>query len=386
MLNVRFDSRAGRLVRQPGGYSAFEPRPLPPDPPLRLDGELAVLISQAERSLGRLDGVAASLAEPDVLVAMSVRQEAVMSCRIEGTAASLADLLELEAGHPPLARDVEDVARCVAAMAGGLERLGSQPVTLAFLKDIHATLMEGQGGAKARPGELRATQNWIGTRGGTLADAQFVPPPPGDVRTHVTALEKFLQDDELPLLLQVGLAHAQFETIHPFAEGNGRLGRLLITFLLSSRGALAHPLLCLSAYLEQHRSAYYERLQSVRTEGAWEAWLAFFLRGVREVADHAAATARAVAEMREQHRRLLGAQGPLAPDLLRLHAFLLRHPCTDVDALASTQQITIPAANKLVDKLETLGLLEEITGRKRGRLVRFAPLATLFERPLPARS
>ena len=252
--------RAGRYVRQIGGYRAFLPAPLPPEPPIRLSGELQSLLSRADLALGRLDGSIQTLPNPDLFVYMYVRKEAVLSSQIEGTQSSLQDLLSAEAqifaAERP--RDVDEVVNYVRAMNHGLARLKDLPVSVRLIREIHGELLAGVRGSHLTRGELRRSQNWIGPAGCTLNEAIFVPPPPQNVPEALGALERFLHEDKrLPLLIKIGLAHAQFETIHPFLDGNGRVGRLLITFLLCENGALRKPVLYLSHYFKRHRQQYY---------------------------------------------------------------------------------------------------------------------------------
>jgi Fic family protein len=298
--------RAGRYVQQPAGYRAFIPAPLPPDPPLDLGGPLQSLLSDADYALGRLDGAVLTLPNPDLFVFMYVRKEAVLSSQIEGTQSSLQDLLAAEAKllDPAIPRDVSEVANYVQAMHQGLARLAKLPVSTRLIREIHEALMQGVRGGKLTPGELRTSQNWIGPPGCTLREATFVPPPPNEVSQALADLERFLHaKDPPPSLVQVGLAHAQFETIHPFLDGNGRVGRLLVTFLLTERKLLTRPVLYLSHYFKSHRAEYYESLQAVRDSGEWEQWLAFFLRGVTEVSREATETAAAI--LRVNRRRSL---------------------------------------------------------------------------------
>src|SRR5580698_7957202 len=263
--------RAGVYRRPPQGHRAFSPAPLPPDPPLRIDGALQALLSRADLALGRLAGSIETLPNPDLFVLMYVRKEAVLSSQIEGTQSSLADLLAAEAKvfDPAQPHDVAEVLNYVAAMNHGLARLASLPVSVRLIREIHAKLLEGVRGSHLTPGELRTSQNWIGPAGCTLRDATFVPPPPADLPGALGALEKFLHaEDALPLLITIGLAHAQFETIHPFLDGNGRVGRLLITFLLCEKQILDKPVLYLSHYFKRHRQSYYDHLQAIRDSGA----------------------------------------------------------------------------------------------------------------------
>ena len=263
-------TRAGQYARQIGGYRAFIPAPLPPQPPVRIGGELQSLLSEADRALGRLDGSILTLPNPDLFVLMYVRKEAVLSSQIEGTQSSLQDVLSAEAkvfaSNRP--KDAIEVINYISAMNYGLDRLDEIPVSVRLIREIHARLLRGVRGSHLTPGELRISQNWIGAPGCTLAEADFVPPPPHEVPDALGKLEAFLHDPgDMPTLIWIGLAHAQFETIHPFLDGNGRVGRLLITFLLCERQILIKPVLYLSYFFRQYRQEYYETLQSVRDKG-----------------------------------------------------------------------------------------------------------------------
>ncbi|MCK8515344.1 Fic family protein [Methylonatrum kenyense] len=374
--------RAGRYIRQPTGYRAFHPAPLPPDPPIRLDGEIQFCLSQADRALGRLDGSILTLPHPDLFVAMYVRQEAVLSSQIEGTQSSLQDLLAAEAKI--LSRDgssdVNEVVNYVRAMNYGLERLKSLPVSVRLIREIHAELMHGVRGHHLTPGEPRITQNWIGSAGCTLSEATYVPPPPQELPRLLGELETFLHaDSALPLLVRIGLAHAQFETIHPFLDGNGRVGRLLITFLLCEKQALIKPVLYLSHYFKRHRQEYYDRLQAVRDRGDWEQWLAFFLRGVTEVSQQATETARQILLLREAHRDLITAHfGRAAANGHKVLEYLFDHPIVSVNEIQALIGTTYPSANNLVQELEKHRVLREVTGRKRHRRFAYRDYTNLF--------
>jgi len=387
MINAeeRKQFRAGRYVQQPTGYRAFVPAPLPPDPPLRLDGELRDLLSQADYALGRLDGAVLTLPNPDLFVFMYVRKEAVLSSQIEGTQSSLQNLLAAEAQllDPDAPSDVAEVVNYVKAMNHGLDRLAELPVSVRLIREIHAVLMKGVRGGKLTPGELRTSQNWIGPPGCTLREATFVPPPPHEVPQALSDLERFLHSESpLPVLVQVGLVHAQFETIHPFLDGNGRIGRLLITFLLTEKKRLARPVLYLSHYFKRHRAEYYERLQAVRDEGNWEGWFGFFLRGVAEVAAEATQTAAAILRMREDYRsRITEKLGRAAGNGHRVMEKLFNHPIVTVANVRKWLNVTPAGANQLVNRLVDVGLLREITGYVRNRRFRFDPYLRLFEEP-----
>jgi Fic family protein len=381
-------TRAGRYVRQPTGYRAFMPAPLPPRPPLNLGSEIAALLSTADRALGRLDGSVLTLPNPDLFVFMYVRKEAVLSSQIEGTQSSLQDLLSAEAKlfDLGLPRDVDEVLNYVGAMNHGLDRLSELPVSVRLIREIHARLMEGVRGGRLQPGELRTSQNWIGPAGCTLSTATFVPPPPHEVPQALGDLERFLHaPDALPPLVRIALAHVQFETIHPFLDGNGRVGRLLITFLLTECGVLHKPVLYLSHYFKRHRQAYYDHLQAVRERGDWEGWLAFFLRGVVEVADEAAGTARRILQLREQHRATITERlGRAAGNGHRVLESLFDRPIVSVADVQQQTGTTFAAANTLVSRLVQHGVLQEMTGYARNRRFRYAPYIALFNDTAPA--
>jgi len=381
-------NRAGHYVRQPPGYRAFIPAPLPPDPAIRLGSQLQTMLSDADRALGRLDGSIQTLPDPDLFVLMYVRKEAVLSSRIEGTQSSLDDLLAAEAkifssGQP---RDVGEVLNYVRAMDYGLERLRTLPVSVRLIREIHERLLRGVRGEERRPGELRDTQNWIGATGSTLSDATFVPPPPHEVPVALSDWERFLHSDvSLPYLLKVGLAHAQFETIHPFHDGNGRMGRLLITFLLCEQGLLQKPVLYLSHYFVRHRQEYYDRLQAIRDTGDWESWLAFFLSGMTEVSQEATQTARRIVELREQHRAVIVERfGRAAASGLKVLESLYSWPILTVNNLAEVTGTSYPAANDLMRRFVRNGLLDEITGRRRNRVFRYTAYIRIFSDDLQA--
>ncbi len=375
-------NRAGRYVAQPTGYRAFIPAPLPPQPPLELTGQLQSLLSKADRALGRLDGSVLTLPNPDLFVFMYVRKEAVLSSQIEGTQSSLQDLLAAEAKlfDQNLPRDVDEVLNYVAAMKHGMARLQELPVSTRLIREIHAKLMHGVRGERLQSGELRASQNWIGPANCTLSTATFVPPPHHVVPEALGDLETFLHlNDDLPPLVRIALAHVQFETIHPFLDGNGRVGRLLITFLLTERGVLHKPVLYLSHYFKQHRQQYYELLQAVRDSGAWEQWLVFFLQGVIEVAAEAAETARRILQLREEHRTAITSQlGRAAGNGHKVLESLFVRPIVAVSDVQATTGTTYAAANSLVARLAALGVLSEMTGYSRNRRFRYAPYIALF--------
>ncbi|MHB0877443.1 MAG: Fic family protein [Anaerolineae bacterium] len=381
-MGVPGQGRAGHYVQQAQGYRAFIPQPLPPQPPVTIDSEMWQLLSQADRALGRLDGSTITLPDPDLFVYMYVRKEAVLSSQIEGTQASLMDLLEFEAEgvRPGRPKDVTEVVNYVAAMNYGLDRLKALPLSLRLIREIHAKLLQGVRGSEWSPGEFRHSQNWVAPPGTPLSEASYVPPPPHEMQQCLSSLEQFLiGSDPMPLLIKIGLAHCQFETIHPFLDGNGRVGRLMITFLLCVDGVLQRPLLYLSHYLKQNRGEYYARLQAVRDRGEWEAWLKFFLRGVFLVAQEACTTARQIARLHEVDRdRLTQGLGRGAARGLLLLESLYHQPIVSVEVVGEVTGLTYPNANALVGQLVDMGLLTETTGRKRNRRFAYAPYLALF--------
>lgn len=379
--------RAGTFVEQGDGSSAFMPSRLPPDPPVEVDPETLGILSAADQALGRLDGVIQTVPNPDLFVAMYVRREAVLSSQIEGTQSTLEDLLarELEPTTPGLPEDVDEVVNYVRAMNYGLDRLSTLPLSKRLLREIHAQLLRTGRGAHRLPGEFRRHQNWIGPDDAPIERATFVPPPLPQMHSALDDFERFLHEEqELPVLIHVGLAHAQFETIHPFVDGNGRVGRLLITFLLVHRGALHRPLLYLSHYLKRNRAEYYDRLTAIRQRGDWEGWTRFFLRGVGETAAEATATARAILELRERHRAVVGGRTGL--NGMRLLDLLFDRPLVNVNLVKDNLDVAFQTANSLVGEFEAAGLLTEITGSKRGRVFRYVPYLALLQDDAPVRS
>ncbi|QDU15114.1 Adenosine monophosphate-protein transferase SoFic [Gimesia maris] len=375
-------TRAGRYVSQPTGYRAFIPNPLPPDPPIKIAPEMQVLLSQADRALGRLDGSIQTLPHPDLFVYMYVRKEAVLSSQIEGTQSSLQDVLAAEAQilAPDRQQDVDEVVNYVRAMKHGLQRLPDLPVSVRLIREIHAELLQGVRGSHLTPGEVRTSQNWIGPGGCSLNEATFVPPPPQEVLEHLSKLESFLHSDTpLPLLIRIGLAHVQFETIHPFLDGNGRVGRLLITFLFCEQEILLKPVLYLSYYFKKHRQEYYEQLQSVRDHGTWEIWLTFFLKGVIEVSRQATETARRILQLREDHRQTITEQfGRVAGNGHRVLEHLYQHPIVSVNEVQELIGTTYQAANELVSKFVDNHILAETTGQSRNRKFMYRSFISLF--------
>lgn len=382
---MQHQQRAGRYISQTTGYKAFLPEPLPPAPDIDYDGELRTLLSNADRDLARLDAIATLLPNPDLFVAMYVRHEAVLSSQIEGTQSTLEDVLafEADAAHNEAPKDVEEVVNYVRAMNHGLKRLAeSFPLSLRLLREIHAELMHGVRGGDKSPGEFRQSQNWIGGKGSTLATAAFVPPPPHALMDTLGALEKFLHNGKttVPLLIRCGLAHAQFETIHPFLDGNGRVGRLLITLMLCEEQALSRPLLYLSVFLKAHRAEYYDRLTAIRTQGHWEPWLKFFLRGISQTARAATRTAHDIVALRESHRMAIGSHIGNHARALKLLDHLYQQPLVSSKRVAAAMACSVPTAIKLLGDFEARGWLTEITGQERYRVYRYQPYMDLFHR------
>ena len=366
-------SRLGHFVATTVGgetVRAFVPPPLPPDPPLKLD-KLYGRLEEANRALGRLDGVTSILPDAPLFLYMYVRKEALLSSQIEGTQSSLSDLLLYEndeASGVPL-DDVQEVSNYVAAMNDGLERLrDGMPLSNRLIREIHGVLL-GQGrGANMQPGAFRRSQNWVG--GSRPGNATYVPPPHNQLQELMGDLEAFIHSEkiDLPVLIKAALVHVQFESIHPFLDGNGRLGRLLITFLLCMEGALKEPILYLSLYFKTHRRYYYELLQKVREDGAWETWLEFFLEGIKETSDQAADTAKQILKLFAVDRKKIEGLGRPAPSALRVHQYLQSKPILSVRSAADAIHLSAPTVRKSVGHLIDLGLVREITGKQRDRL------------------
>jgi len=352
---------------------AFVPPPLPP-PDLNLSG-LYQHLDRANRALGRLDGLTVLLPGVRFLLYLYVRKEALVSSQIEGTQSSFVDLLLFENKAPTTVpkEDVEEVSNYVAAMQHGLRRLaGGFPLSLRLIREIHTILLRGGRGANKTLGEFRRSQNWIG--GSRPGNASFVPPPPEQMMKCLDSFERFLHDDKhgLPLLVEAGLVHVQFESIHPFLDGNGRLGRLLITLLLCAKGALKEPLLYLSLYFKAHRNRYYDQLQRVRTEGAWEQWLEFFLEGAATTAQEAAETATRILRLFSSDRRKIQRLGRSSSSALRVHEYMQRKPIASIGAAAKTLKLSVPTVTVALNHLVRIGVVEEITGKRRDRLFTYS--------------
>lgn len=369
------DPSAGRVVHTPGGYAAFVPAPLPPE--VSYDAGLVLALSRADSALSELSGLGRQLPNPHLLIASYVRREAVLSSRIEGTRASLSDLLldEAETDRSEDA-DVREVRNYVAALEYGLERLRDLPLSLRFVRELHERLMQGVRGDQATPGEFRRSQNWIGPAGSTPATAPYVPPPPDEMMACLANWELFLHERErLPDLIQCAVLHEQFEAIHPFLDGNGRVGRLLITLFLVERNRLSQPLLYLSDYIESRRQDYYEALQRVRTRGDWPGWLRFFLIGVEETARAAVRQSSRLMDLRESYRQRLNRR----PNALRLLDELFANPYITAARAARALKVSDPTARQAIGVLQEAGLVSEVTGRRWGRVYLARPILEAIE-------
>jgi Fic family protein len=375
LQNPGRSDRAGtfRRVREGGEtYFVFHPRPLPPVPPLEIDAATQDLLDTANQALGRLDGSTFLLPDPDQFLYSYIRKEAVLSSQIEGTQSSLSDLLLFEHDIAPGVpiEDVRETSNYIAAMTHGLDRMKDGfPLSLRLIREIHELLMNHARGAERAPGEFRRSQNWLGgTRPG---NARYVPPPPTEVMAASGALEKFLHNDPepTPILVKAALAHAQFETIHPFLDGNGRVGRLLVTLLLcEDERVLSRPLLYLSLYLKEHRDEYYRHLTAIRTDGEWEAWLRFFLEGVISVARSATETTKRILTLVEADRERVAGLGKASASAARLHDLVTRQIVFTIPEAAKTIGVSEVTLGKATTHLERLGIVAETTGRARNRV------------------
>lgn len=360
--------RSGSFRRTLRDYTAFFPADLPPEPPIDLEGGLGLLLSNADRALGAINTISSILPNPELLVAMFIQKEALLSSQIEGTQSSLVDVLGVDEDNEPT-EDVGEVVNYIHALRYGLKRLQQDdfPMSLRLIREIHEILLtQVRGGVSVlTPGEFRTKQNWIG--GSNLNTARFVPPPPHEMQASLDNLEKYLHaEDECPVLVRCALIHYQFETIHPFNDGNGRLGRLLITFYLVWRGVLNEPMLYLSAYLKTHQQEYYDRLQQVRTDGNFEAWIKFFLEGIVTVSGQVVQTTKAIQalERRDTDRILVEGVGHAGVLLLR---HLMEQPVMRVKDVEKALGVSFSKANNLIAELEGLNILKQITEGKRNR-------------------
>ncbi len=362
---------------------AFIPFPLPPKPDLKIDSTLAEEIDQAHLSLGRLDSISALLPNINLFLYMYIRKEAVLSSQIEGTQSSLSDLLlfELEGARGVPLDDVVEVSNYVAAMNHGLKRLkGGFPLSNRLIREVHGILLSKGRGEDKDPGEFRRSQNWIqGTQPG---NALYVPPPPGQVAETMGELEKFMNDvpARTSALIKAALTHVQFETIHPFLDGNGRIGRLLITLLFCHEGVLRQPLLYLSLYFKQNRSKYFELLMRVREEGDWEEWLRFFAVGIRKMAEGAVTTAKRLNDIGERDQTKICEIGRRSGSALRVHKALQERPIANAAFLSRRTKLSVPAVIGALAALQEAGLISEITAKKRFRVYAYDEYLGLLKR------
>ncbi len=371
--------QAGKVIRTPKGYFAFIPAPLPPD--IVFDARLVMALSQADAALSELSGAGKHLPNPHLLINPYIRREAVLSSRIEGTKAELSDLWlgDVESGEKRSdVADVQEVRNYVISLEYGVQRLSVLPLSLRLVREIHAHLMEGVRGEKATPGEFRRSQNWIGPAGSSLADAPYIPPPPDELMPALNNWEEFLQErGSLPDLVQCALMHEQFEAIHPFLDGNGRVGRLLIPLFLMERRRLSQPLLYLSSYIEAHRQDYYELLQRVRTHGDRNTWILFFLTGVKETAQQALQQTTTLIDLRESyHKQLLD-----FPKAATLIDQLFANPYMTVSRAEKVLKTSNPTARKAIAMMEKKGILREITGRDWGKVYLAGAIADAIQNP-----
>lgn len=379
------EDRIGRYVKSSvvGGesYNAYIPKPLPPDPPLKL-AELYALLDKANTAIGRLDGMSMVLPDASLFLYMYVRKEAVLSSQIEGTQSSLSDLLLFENSEVPGVPmdDVTEVSCYVSAMSYGIERMKEFPLSLRLIREIHERLMNNSRGGNKQPGEFRSSQNWLG--GSRPGNAKFVPPPPEILMECLGDFEKFLHDEtiKLPVLIKAALAHVQFETIHPFLDGNGRLGRLLITFILCHEGILKEPLLYLSLFFKANRQTYYDLLQSVRETGNWEEWIEFFLNGVIETSNQATQTAQEIIALFKKDREFIETSGKSAAAILTIHTIMQRNPIANTKTIRGKTGLSQPTVIRSFTTLEELGIVKEVTGKERHKIFVYGEYLNLLNR------
>ena len=377
------NDRAGTFVKQSGGFMAFIPKMLPPDPPIKYDDELQALLSRADRAIARLDGIVTVLPNPEFFIAMYVKKEALLSSQIEGTQASLEGVLEFEAEMKPRdnIKEIKDVVNYIKALEYGIKHVAGARANARLFREIHRILIHGTRGSKKALGEFRRTQNWIGPPGANVFEARFVPPPPEQILPAMANLEVFFNElDHTPPLVRAALIHAQFETIHPFIDGNGRIGRLLITFFLVAHGALRQPLLYLSYYLKKNREEYYDLLMKVRTDGDWEAWVKFFLNGIDTVSEEAAAAAGEIIRLKQRLIDVLYEHRISSIYAVKLIDLLFTKPVIDVKTVTKEFKISKESGNELVNRFEKLGILHELTGKQRYKKYLFHNYTAIISR------
>jgi len=377
------NKKTGRYVKQIGEYKAFIPISLPPKPSVKFSSELQTLLSKADRALARLDGVVTVLPNPDLFIAMYVKKEALLSSQIEGTRASLEGVLEFEADLTPKEDidDIKEVVNYIKALDYGIEKLKKLPMSLRLIKEIHKILIKGTRGMHKTPGEFRRTQNWIGPPGASLNEATFVPPPPGMLLELMGNLEKFIHSkDNIPPLIKIALIHSQFETIHPFLDGNGRIGRLLITFYLYWMNILSKPLLYLSFHFKKNRAEYYDLLMKVRKESVWEEWIKFFLKGIGEVSEEATNTARKIIKLKDDLITKLYENSISSIYAVKLIDLLFKIPLISTNDIIHKFNVSGVSANKLIKKFEKIGILKEMSGKQRYRKYLFTDYVEIIKR------
>ena len=362
-------TRAGHVVKTITGYEAFIPKKLPPDPEVKIDMEMLTLLSDADNKLGRLDGITETLPNPELFVAMYVKKEAVLSAQIEGTQASLADVLndQSDKNKKEYSPDgVREVVNYVSAIDYGIKRLNELPLSLRLIREIHSVLLQNVRGADKSPGEFRRTQNWIGPAGCNLSTATFVPPEPTEMITAMSDLETFFYNETpMPPLIKIALIHAQFETIHPFLDGNGRMGRLLITFWLCHQKILSKPLLYLSYYFKENRSDYYQSLMDVRFKGDWESWIKFFLRGVVEVSDEAIDSAKRIIGLQQKYTEKLNLMDKNNGNYIILLNTLFEHPIITKNDVSELLGVSAGTSGSIVNLFCEIGILRDMTPDKK---------------------
>ena len=375
-------NRAGKYVHQLTGYDAFIPTDLPPDPPVNMDAEMIRLLSLADRKLGRLDGVTQILPNPDLFVGMYVQKEAVLSSQIEGTQASFVDVLQVDADTAAKRQDVEEVVNYVKAMKYGMNRLETLPLSLRLLREIHGILLSGVRGSQRNPGDFRTSQNRIGSSGCSLATASFVPPPVAEMTSALGHLENYMySESDIPHLIRIALIHAQFETIHPFLDGNGRMGRLLIAFWLYQQQILKYPLLYISYYFKKNRTEYYDRLMNIRTKGDWEGWVKFFLEGVAQVADEATQSASEIMKLKEMIMEKIQKETSGKANSVLLLDLLFRMPIITINLVKDELKVSYPTAKALTEHFREAKIIRCIDDSiLRNKRYIFSEYVTILER------
>lgn len=376
-------NRAGRYVMQSTGYQAYIPKPLPPIPPIKYNGKLRNLLSEADRALAKLEGITTVLPNAELFIAMYIKKEALLSSQIEGTQASLEGILRFEANLEPTEdiNEIKEVINYIKALDYGINRLQDIPMSSRLIKEIHKILIQGTRGTHKTPGEFRKTQNWLGPQGATLSEATFIPPPPDILMELISNLEKFMhKKDEIPSLIKISLIHSQFETIHPFLDGNGRMGRLLITFYLYREGILSRPLLYLSFYLKKNRIKYYDLLMKIRLEGNWEEWSSFFLKGIKEVSEEAANSAREIIILKNTILKSLFNNKISSIYAVEFLNLLFGKPIVTSKELIKDLKVSKETANQIIKKFEKLNILKEISGKKRYKKYIFSDYINIIKK------